>query len=749
MSKFDVNNYVFKNYDSRDGLQSDEFIRNSSYKDTDGNLFFGGINGFNAFHPMQIQDNDFIPPVVFTDFKLVNKSVAINGERGILKKAINYTDKIKLSYQDKIITFEFAALNYTLSEKNSFAYRLKGFDNTWREIGNQRQVTFTNLDPQLYTLEIKGTNNDGVWNKTPKAIKIEITPPFWKTWWFTILSLIALIFGILYYVRYRLRSVQKEKEKLENLILQRTAEIRKQKQLVEERSKFKEQFFSNVSHELRTPLNGILGMSHLLMKTKMDKGQRQFTDAIKSSADNLLVIINDLLDISKINAGKLQLIHKPFDALSLFASLYELMQVKADEKNVDLIFEIDKTIPQWLEGDKVRLYQIIINLLGNAIKFTMDGYVLLQIKVAERNEQEVRLEFQVKDTGIGIPEEKLDNIFNSYSQVIDESGYHYEGSGLGLSIVQNLVQLQSGVIKVDSTLGKGSTFFVELPFRVPQKSAIDVEVSSQNNQIFKRKWQGKKVLYLEDNRINQLYAKSLFVEWELNADIVETVLEATQNTTQYKYDCILSDVKLPDGNGIDFIRTIQQNPKHLNHSTPVIVLTAGASVEQEANISQLNIQKYMMKPFEPIQLASELNQIFETNDYDALTVNQENAVDYKYLERLSKLMRYNKKHMVELLEIYLEQLPNAKQKIQIGINTENWEQVHFEAHKLKSTLKTIGLQELADIISAISSQSSARKNLHEIQPLFQNFQLKSEQEELKLADELRKLKAEIERLSLV
>lgn len=748
LSKFDMNNHTFRNYDSRDGLQSNQFTRNASYKDVEGNLFWGGINGFNVFHPTGILDNSFVPPVVFTDFKLINKSVQLD-EGGVLTNHINYTDEITLSYKDKVITFEFAALNYILSEKNRFAYRLKGFDDIWRDIGNQRLITFTNLDPQTYILEIKGTNNDGIWNDKAKTIQLIITPPFWKTWWFRLLGIFGIIIGILYYIRYRLRSVQAEKEKLERLVLERTAEILKQKQLVEEKSQFKEQFFSNVSHELRTPLNGILGMSHLLMKTKLDQSQQQFTGAIKSSADNLLVIINDLLDISKINAGKLQLLHKPFDVLNLFSSIFELMQVKADEKNVDLIFDIDKTTPQWLEGDKVRLYQIIINLLGNALKFTMDGYVLLKIKVAKRSNTSIQLALQFKDTGIGIPEEKLSNIFNSYAQVIDESGYHYEGSGLGLSIVQNLVQLYGGSIRVDSTLGEGSTFFVELPFIIPTKQNIDIHLSTQENQIFKRKWQGKKVLLLEDNKVNQLYAKNLFVEWELNADVAENILEATQSTTQYKYDCILADVKLPDGNGLEFVKTLQQNDKHLNHNTPIIVLTAGASIEQQERAENLNIQRYMTKPFEPLALASELNKIFETNDYDALTVNQENTVDYKYLERLSKLMRYNKNHIVELIEIFLEQLPEAKQKIQIGINTENWEEVHFEAHKLKSPLKTIGLTELADLISAISTQSANRQNLHEIPPIFNNFTIKCALEEVKLANELRKLKAEIERLSLV
>lgn len=745
ISRFNTEKRSFENYDVRDGLQSNEFIRMSCYKTHLGWMYFGGINGLNHFHPAKIKSNQRPPSIIFTDFKISNQSVDFKGNDKIINKPIQFVDEIHLSYKNKVISFEFAALNYSNPERNQYQYLLVGFNKVWQQIDNQRTVTFTNLSPGTYTLKVKGANSDGVWNETPIEMKIIIAPPFWATWWFRILALILIALGVFAFIRYRLKQVQRENEKLEKLVKERTEKIQRQKELIEERSKFKEQFFSNVSHELRTPLNGILGISHLLAKTELNSTQRQFTDAIKVSADNLLVIINDLLDVSKLNAGQLELIQKPFDTIKLISTLYELFHPRTAEKGLKLKFEIDNSIPQYLEGDQVRFYQILINLLGNALKFTAQGYVKMKI-TPEEKEGKYWLNITVEDTGIGIPPNKIDKIFGNYTQVIDASGYHYEGSGLGLTIVKDLIDLHKGTISVSSILNEGTIFNVRLPFVIPSETEIDAFLQQELNQIFKQKWEGKKVLLIEDNEVNQLYAKNLFIDWQLNADFAETVKEAQNKSASMTYDCILADVRLPDGDGLKFVRTIRKNQYHPNHQTPVIVLTAGTSVEEKSRAKGLDIFTYMTKPFDPDSLMRALNLVFNQHP-NSRTQEKDNQIDFDYLESLGKLVKFNKLHIVKIIDTYLGQVPNFEKNVNTAIQDRDYESLYFETHSMLSSLRTIGISELVEIVSNLNNAARQLTSFEIIEEIYEDFERLHKIHLAKLKKESKKLKAEIQRLS--
>ena len=741
VSKFDTDKRIFENYDVRDGLQSNEFIRLSSYKTALGWMYFGGINGINYFHPAKIKSNQRPPKLIFTDFKIFNKSIDFTNKNIEISTPIQFVKEINLSYKDKVFSFEFAALNYTNPERNQYQYRLVGFNEIWQNIGNQRNVTFTNLNPGTYKLKVKGANSDGVWNNEPISITINILPPFWATWWFRTIAAILLGLAAFAFFRYRMRQVQFENEKLERLVQERTIKVQRQKELIEERSKFKEQFFSNVSHELRTPLNGILGISHLLAKTELNGTQQQFAEAIKTSADNLLVIINDLLDVSKLNAGQLELVQKPFDTITLITTLYELFRPRIEEKGLRLNFDIDRSIPQYLSGDQVRLYQILINLLGNALKFTSQGHITLRIKKEEKeNDKKFWIKIEVEDTGIGIPTEKIDKIFGNYTQVIDASGYHYEGSGLGLTIVKNLVEIKGGTIDVESEQHKGTMFTLFLPFAEPTDEAIDDFLLEEANQIFKQKWEGRKVLLIEDNEVNKLYAKNLFIEWQLNADFAMTVKEAEEMTAQNDYDCILADIKLPDGDGLKFVRSIRENEIHLNHSTTVIVLTAGASPQEQARATGLDIFAYMTKPFDPDSLMRALNLVF-TQNIDKKVESDE--IDYKYLNNLFKLVKNNKRSVVELLETYFNQAPKFKENIQKHIQDRDYENLYFETHTMLSSLRTIGIDELTDIMQNLNQSTRQLTSFEIIEEMYGDFERKHEMHLVKLKKEVKKIKKEI------
>ncbi len=503
-----------------------------------------------------------------------------------------------------------------------------------------------------------------------------------------------------------------------------------QKKLLEEQSRFKEQLFANVSHELRTPLNGILGMSYLLEETPLETTQKSYVDVIKSSADNLLVIINDLLNLSKINAGQIKINLEPFSTEKFYSDLHGLLNIKAQEKCLSLNFYVSPNIPKYLLGDRTRLYQVLLNLLNNAIKFTHYGSVTLSTSIESFENDGVKLKFEIIDTGIGIPFEKLNTIFDSFTQVHNSQDFVYEGTGLGLNIVKKLLDLMKGDIEVNSEINVGTTFSVKIPFQIPSDSLIHQYHEQQTRLSIPQSWITKKILYIEDNKANLLYAQNMFANWNIQIDIAEDLKEAQQMLSTKRYDCILSDVKLPDGNGLDFIKQLREHIGGINQHTPVIVLTAGANEKGENMSKKLNIISYIGKPFPPATIIKSLNLVFATNMSRAnlnahqqlsggaiqSTVNHQN-----YLTHLRKLMNNNRENMAEMINIFLNQLPETLKGLETGIQLADWEKVHFEAHKIKSSIMVIGLTKLESLIMKINQYSKKRENLYQIPALYNSF----------------------------
>ncbi|MGB0983577.1 MAG: two-component regulator propeller domain-containing protein [Saprospiraceae bacterium] len=729
-------------FDQKDGFQGNIFTAGAIHKDIYGNFLMGGRNGLNAFNAKQMKPNPNTPSVILTDFKILNQSITDTQHEILNNISLGQLQNITVQHYEDMITFEFAALNYTIPEHNQYQYKLEGFDKEWVYIKNNRTATYTNLNAGTYTFLVKGSNNDGVWSETPLKITLRVLPPFWATWWFRLLALALIVGSISAFIYQRFREAKRQNIYLEKVVEERTREIKKQKQLVEERSRFKEQFFSNVSHELRTPLNGIIGLSHLMERTKLSEVQRQFTNVIQDSSENLLVIINDLLDISKINAGKLQLNYQPFETARFFNSLYELLRPKADQKNVQLHFSIDENLPEYLTGDSVRLYQVLINLLGNALKFIIEGSVTLIVKPIQIDVDNYQILFEILDTGIGIEQEKLKNIFESYEQVVDEKGYHYEGTGLGLTIVKNLVDLQKGTIEVQSQLDEGTSFKVTLPFAVPTEEAIKQSINKKQKVDFGRKWKDKEILLIEDNQVNLLYAKNLFIQWNLNVSIAKTISEAIRMLTMARYDVIISDVKLPDGNGIDLVRGLQKDNRHVNRNTPVIILSGNSSLSG-ARPNDIDVVSYLTKPFKPNKLAEILSQLFNASigmpsasPDNTLQSNQKVGYKSEYLIHLCELMNGNPKHILTMLDVFLKQLPKSIQELDDAIINENWAQVNYISHTIKSTIQTIGINDLIYIIREIEAASEVEHpNLIQLLNLFEDFKQRSEQEIPRLKEE--------------
>jgi signal transduction histidine kinase/DNA-binding response OmpR family regulator len=533
-------------------------------------------------------------------------------------------------------------------------------------------------------------------------------------------------------IEFRLKRTLQDKQVTTNVLRSTISELevksknlKLQKKLTEQQASFKEELFANVSHELRTPLHGILGMSHLLENTHLDNVQKDYVDITKSSANNLLVIINDILNLSQINAGKVELLHEPFSTTKFFSDLIGILDFKAKKKDLNLIFVKPPNFPAFLKGDRTRLYQILLNLLNNALKFTDKGHVSLNIFILNQTETSIDVQFDITDTGIGMKKEKFASIFDSFTQVHQDANHIYEGAGLGLNIVKKLLNLMGGSIDVDSTPNQGTTFSVKLSFDLPDSKQIDAHISTESDIVIQPHWQYKKMLMIEDNPANLVYAKGIFSDWGIKLDVAESISEVTPMVAKKRYDCILSDVKLPDGNGLDFIANLRETEGAINQNTPVIVLTASAN-EKEANYSKsIDVQSYIGKPFPPELLVSELKKILDNpikkEEKKSIKAEKVPQKEKAYFYQLERVFKNKNKAKVEMIDIFLSQIPVALREMEVTLEQENIDDFHFQAHRIKSTINIVGLPKLSPIITKIDDYCYKKVNLEQIPELFEQF----------------------------
>ena len=392
-------------------------------------------------------------------------------------------------------------------------------------------------------------------------------------------------------------------ESLEQRIEERTQQIESSnEQLIEARdraeqaTKAKSIFLSNMSHEIRTPLNGIIGISDLLLKKHLGQEVLDMLHSVKYSADNLLVIINDILDFSKIEAGKITFEKINFNLPTLVNRLYETFIFKANEKNIELKIGMNADENINIVGDKVKLNQILINLIGNALKFTETGSVGLKVNQEKEKGGRCKVHFKIIDTGIGIPPEKKESIFKSFAQSDLATTRKYGGTGLGLTITKKLVELQGGTITVESTPGRGSTFFVTMPFDLAEKMKQKETVEQEDFPPFEKTM---KILVVEDNAINQFVVVKLLKEWNLMADVANNGKEALEYLKQYHYRLVLMDLQMPVMDGIDATKRIRRNGADvLWPEIPIIGLSANAFAEVKEKVMKAGMNDFTTKPIQ-------------------------------------------------------------------------------------------------------------------------------------------------------
>ncbi|MGE0446243.1 MAG: ATP-binding protein, partial [Vicinamibacterales bacterium] len=575
-----------------DGVQGKEFREAAFFEPATGRLFVGGTNGFSVFEPAAVEAAAPPPPVMLTAFSVLNRPVPI-GPGSPLPVRITDAATVTLRPGASVFSIEFAAADFTDPQRVRYAYQLEGFDAEWNETdASRRFATYTNLSPGRYTFRVRAANRDGEWNPEPRELAVIILPPFWMTWWFRTLAVMAIAALVLTVHRMRLRGVEAQRARLAREVIARTRELEEEKAraltaqtMAEQANDAKSAFLAGVSHELRTPLNAIVGLADVLGDSETGPRQQQYIAALRSSGQALSELIDDILDLSKIEAGRFELVATPFDVRALVEESVDLVRLAAEQKGLRVTVALAANVPAVVEGDARALRRILFNLLSNAVKFTAAGSV--SVDVASRSDG--TLLFIVADTGIGIAPEHQERIFATFTQAEPGIAQEYGGTGLGLALTRQLAHLMAGRIWVDSQVGVGTTFVVALP--LPAASAAPAAAAQS------RPGDGLRVLAVDDAAMNRLVLEAYFQGTPHTLVLADNGTAALAMFRESRFDVVLMDVNMPGMDGYATIREMRawESAEH-RPRTPIVAFTAHAFADDVERSRVAGCDGHLAKP---------------------------------------------------------------------------------------------------------------------------------------------------------
>ncbi len=483
------------------------------------------------------------------------------------------------------------------------------------------------------------------------------------------------------------------------------------KQEAEQAQLAEQQFLANMSHEIRTPMNAVIGMTHLLYETNPTEAQKEYLDSLRFSADSLMGIISNILDLSKIEANELEFEQRTFNLLELLKSLQQTFQFKVREKPISVVLDLDPKIENHLIGDSVRLNQILTNLLGNASKFTKEGTIGVKAKLVAATGGQYIIQFQVHDTGIGIETENVEKIFENFKQADVKITRKFGGTGLGLTIVKNLVELQGGSIEVESTKGQGSVFNIVLPFKDSGVLQTEVSVKEDPENQISEILKDTTILVVEDNPMNQKLIIKILELWNSDFEIASDGFMALEKTMEKKFDIILMDIHMPEMDGCETTKKIRANSKNKNQDTVIIALTAAALLDEKNRALDAGMNDFLTKPFSPIQLKVHLGKWLDVElenpqeiSYDQFSKTELLKFDFTYLNEMSG---GDQNFVKEMIEIFLQEIPVALIQLDEALKGEHWEIIANIAHRIKTNYMMVGLMVQKE--NALDIETSIKK----------------------------------------
>jgi signal transduction histidine kinase/DNA-binding response OmpR family regulator len=681
LSRLDTKTLQFRNFYKQDGLLNNQFYWSASCKSNDGELYFGGTEGLNYFKPEYVLEYKYIATPEVTKFKIFNQEVkagSIFHKKKVIKKPIYISDTIYLSYRDNNISFDFSAFDYYLPEKTSFAYMMRGLDKDWIYVPAQRRfANYSNLNGGTYHFLLKAANCDGIWNEKPTEITIIITPPFWKTQWFTILIIVFVVMITFFIIQLQMRNIIRQKKVLEEKVIVRTKKIEDQKiilekqavDLIESNQKLERRqiqieqqkeelenknneissqrdelillnnkveeinqkqlsFFTNISHEFRTPLTLIISpLERLIHKFRGDDETENILNILSRNAQRLLLLINQLLEIRKIETGNQELQVEMTDTQSYFLEIFDSFIELASKNGIEYTNEININGETWI--DKEKLENVLYNLIANAFKFTPPGGKITLKVDSYQLEEDIYLNISVSDSGIGISNQQIGRLFDRFYQVTESKNHKYSGTGIGLSLVKSLVDIMYGNVDVKSEPGKGSEFIVTIPVNkqffanheidtsglvfesgIRDKVAIlyDQIIESPNVDFNLTNKEISKVLVIEDNQDMRLYICSNLSR-NFNVFQAENGKAGFEMARKEEPDLIISDIMMPEMNGLELCQKIKNN-LYTSH-IPFVLLTAKGEVEDFVEGLEIGADDYISKPFNIEILIAKVSGIIE------------------------------------------------------------------------------------------------------------------------------------------
>jgi signal transduction histidine kinase/ActR/RegA family two-component response regulator/streptogramin lyase len=607
----------WRHYDQQDGLIWDDCDGSSFFADSDGSVWIGTSGGLSHFRPSASPAPEYAPRVEVTQAQVGGRF-------------IDLSRPIAVPHGHVPLVASFTALTFVHESDVRFRYRLQGFEEDWVET-SLRQLQYANLPPGRFTLEVTSRSAQGDWNPNPARVSVEVLPAWWETWWARAGALVLVLLTVWQYVRFREGSYRQQQQRLEAAVEERTHELRVQTGRIErknaeielllkdaqETSRLKSEFLANMSHEIRTPMNGVLGMTALTLGTELDGEQREYMEAAQQSAGSLLSLLNEILDFSKIDAGRLELESLAFAPAECVREAIQTLAGTAQQKGLEIHHSIAADVPDTILGDPTRLRQVLLNLIGNAVKFTEQGRIHVQLDVEEARADGLTLRFSVNDTGVGIPLNQQRFIFEPFRQADGSTTRKHGGTGLGLAICARLVEMMGGRIWVESEVGEGSTFLFTGRFRVSepghQANSPAAEVWNGNVPDNGTRQTGLHILVAEDNAVNQRVVGRLLEKRGNRVTLANNGREALAAIDSECFDLVLMDIQMPEMDGLAATARLRAREQASGGHLPVLALTAYAMKGDQERCMQAGMDGYVSKPVRPEELFAAIEQALTAN----------------------------------------------------------------------------------------------------------------------------------------